>query len=409
MRLIAGKDEGVALRIISALQLLVSIGFWVLYFYLSATRPGGAPAALKTITGPFFHNDISDPVLHILVLILTGGIAICFIPAIFLVMLYLLAFLIALGIMGGLLQLLISLGRVSITGAIVAGLISLAALYGVFLLIRELLWPKLRPYVQPAVDAIYGLFFDWWITPILKHRKEKRMMDDLRRKRSQCEAVVLQLQAEDPQPIADMGLGSLRSDDTWLERMIERFVDRDRQKNIAERTKLIGLAKQYFSEYRAMLAAHNELTLAPEDAKIRRLQREKEQLELKNQLADLQHVAATRGELRPMEAEKQKLTLQHELEQLKKKVAGGENGPYREGMRDKRARRMVDIEDDLFEALEHPIQTEMDARVLYKKLRQKIDRHPDLTDEDKDEMLERLKQRFGQLFKHASTPIFEED
>jgi DNA repair exonuclease SbcCD ATPase subunit len=219
---------------------------------------------------------------------------------------------------------------------------------------------------------------------------------------------VLQLNAEDPEALADMGVVSLESD-TYIDRVIQRFVDRDRQKSIAERTKLISLLKQHFAEYRAMLDAYDELTLADKDAAIRRLKREREEIDLKNQLADLQHVAATRGELRPMEAEKQKLTLQHEVEQLKKKVVGGENGPYREGMRDKRARRMFDIEDDLFEALEHPIQTEMDARVLYKKLRQKIDRHPDLTDEDKDEMLERLKQRFGQLFKHASTPIFEED
>lgn len=227
------------------------------------------------------------------------------------------------------------------------------------------------------------------------------MKDELEKKRTQCEAVVLRLREQYPEAVADLG-GSPTSD-TWLERTIERFHDRDRQKSIAERTKLVGLAKQYFTEYRAMLDAHDELNLAARDAGLRRLKRQKEELALQHDIADLQ-------ELRPVDRETQVLTKRYELEQLKRKMGGAEDGPYKQGMKEKKARRIVDIEDQLFEALEHPIQTEVEARVLYKKLRRQIDRHPDLSDADKDDLQERLKERFAQLFKTASSSaIFEDD
>lgn len=227
-------------------------------------------------------------------------------------------------------------------------------------------------------------------------------MDELYRKRSQCEALVLKLQAQDPAAVADIQFTA--GSDTWLERVIERFHDRDRQKSLAERTRLVAEASKYFSEYRAMLLAHHELSRAGRDATLRDLQRDKEELTLRNDIADLE-------ELRSLDRETQKITKQHALDQLKRKMAGGpEESPYKQGMKDKKARRLVDIEDHLFEALEHPVQTEVEARVLYKKLRQRIDRHSELSDADKDELLERLRERCAQLFKSmSSSRIFEDD
>jgi hypothetical protein len=236
------------------------------------------------------------------------------------------------------------------------------------------------------------------------------MMDDIENKRRQCELIVVKLQAQDPHALGDLGKVASHSD-TWLERVIERFHDRDRQKSVAERTKLIGVARQYFSEYKAMLDAKDELSLAPQDARIRHLKRDKEETELERDLDNLRIDTAAGKELRALEQKRDKLAKEHEIRQLEHKLGGGaDDGPYQQAMNDKRARRLVDIRDQLFESLEHPVSTDIEARLLYKQLRKKIDRHPELSDGEKDELLERLERRWKQLFgKAAATPIFEED
>lgn len=284
-------------------------------------------------------------------------------------------------------------------GAIIAGSIVCLALYWFFKAYAGAIKRRLRPILEP----VYGTFFDWWLTPLMRRRKEQRQMDGLHRKRAECEALVLKLQAQDPAAVADIHFSA--GSDTWIERMIERFHDRDRQKSVAERTRLLEQATKHFTEYKAMLLAYHELTRAGRDATIRELERDKQELTLREDIADIK-------DLRGLQREAQKLAREHELKELRQKVGGGpaQESPYQQGMKDKKARRLVDIEDHLFESLEHPIQTEVEARILYKKMRQKIDRHPELGDDDKDALLDRLKVRFQQLFKAAdATRIFEED
>lgn len=347
-----------------------------------------------------------DPVANFLIDAVLVVIGIALLPGVVGVMLYFLGGLLALAFLVFGVQLLIELGRVSTVGAVVA-----VAIAGI-----PIAWfiRKNRAGIAKAfwrvAGPIYGLFFDWWLTPLLRRRKEQRMIDDLKKKRQQCELIVVQLEAEDPGAVADLGPVSLGSD-TWLERVIARFHDRDRQKSVAERTKLIALAKQYFSEYRAMLDAKDELSLANQDSRIRHLERDKKEHSLREEVRELHDDAEGRKEVRRLSREKEKLTAEYELDQLKRKMGGGsDDGPYRQAMNDKRARRLVDIQDHLFESLEHPVSTDMEARLLYKQLRKKIDRHPDLSDDEKDELLERLERRWKQTFgKGASTPIFEED
>lgn len=235
-------------------------------------------------------------------------------------------------------------------------------------------------------------------------------MNELEKKRRQCELIVVKLQEQDPHALAGLGQITMNSD-TWLERVIERFHDRDRQKSISERTRLITLAKQYFSEYRAMLDAKDVLSLADRDARIRRMEREKQELTLQNEIGDLRDEGTSRSELRALDREREKLTREHDIQQLRRKIGGrAEDGPYRQAMNEKKARRLMDIEDRLFESLEHPVSTDMEARLLYKQLQKKIDRHPELSDDEKDELLERLERRWKQTFGRASsTPIFEEE
>jgi hypothetical protein len=380
------------------LYTLACIGAWGVYFYVSLLSIRNQRAVDGVWTEITQTSLAGDPVLNFLMWATIVVVAAALIPGLIGVGLYLIG--IALGLaffLALVVQPLIALAKVSPIGALVTAI--LVAVPPI------LLFRKYRSNLATAAwrvfGPVYGLFFDWWLTPLLRGRKVRRNMDQLHRKRNQCEALVLRLQAEYPEAAGDMGLSA--GSDTWLERMIERFHDRDRQKNIAERTKLISLATQYFTEYRAMLTAHHELSRVGRDATIRDLQRDKEEKTLRNDIADI-------DELRAIDRETQRLAKEHERDEFKRKLAGLGDGPYKQGMKDKKARRMIDIEDHLFEALEHPIQTEVDARVLYEKLRQKIDRHPELGDDDKDQLQERLKQRVGQLFKTSSSSrIFEED
>jgi hypothetical protein len=401
----AGRKALSVGKVLGALYYAAALVFWGL-FISAPFRFGREFTDVFTSWLRDLPPPTTDPVLNFLIYAFFIIIGICLVPGIIGVGLYLIGIALALAFFFGLfVQPLMALSRMSITGAIVAGIVGLLP---ILWLLRKYRIPIGRGFWRIA-EPVYGIFFDWWLTPVLRRRKEKRMVDDLNKKRSEVEAVVLRLQREYPQAVPEFGGGSLTYD-TWLERVIERFHDRDRQKSIAERTRLIDLATRYFTEYRAMIDAHDELTLADQDAAIRRLERLKKQLALQNDIADLQHTATIGKEVRDIEQETTILTKQYERDQAKRKMAGGQGGPYQQGMNDKRERRLVDIEDDLFEALEHPMNTEVEAKLLYEKLRQKIDRHSDLSETDKDDLQARLKQRFTQYFKTASsTPIFEED
>lgn len=395
----------------------ICVFVWITYLGFAPLYRAGVihitPKDLQEIAIGFF-SSFHDPVLRVLVYILVGALALALVPGFLIVGFWLVVITLAISITASLLMLfvwgLILLAKVSMTGTIVAAVVGGMVLYFVLRAIGRWLLPPVWRFAKPVVEALYGIFCDWWVTPLLRRRKERRIMNELERKRRQCELIVVKLQAQDPQALSDLGRVELHSD-TWLERVIERFHDRDRQKNIVERTKLITLAKQYFSEYRAMLDAKDELTLASRDARIRRMKRDKEELTLEMEVGELREDAASRKELRGLDREREKLTKQYDIDLLKRKMSGGgDESPYRQAMKDKRARRLVDIQDHLFESLEHPVSTDMEARVLKKQLQKKIDRHPDLSDDEKDELLERLERRWEQTFgKSSSTSIFEED
>ena len=347
-----------------------------------------------------------DPVGTFLIHTALVIVGLLLLPGVIGSVLYLLATLLALAFVAFGISLLAELARVSAIGAMVAFIIGAVP----FIWFVRSHRTGISKTFWRVAEPVYAIFFDWWLTPLVRRRKDERMMDDIENKRRQCELIVVKLQEQDPHALGDLGKVALHSD-TLLERVIERFHDRDRQKSVAERTKLIGLARQYFNEYKAMLDAKDELSLATQDARIRHLKRDKEETELKRDLDYLTSDAAAGKELRALEQKRDKLTKEHEIRQLEHKLGGGaDEGPYRQAMNDKKARRLVDIQDHLFESLEHPVSTDMEARLLYKQLRKKIDRHPELSDEEKDELLERLERRWKQSYGRASaTPIFEED
>lgn len=355
----ASETEG---KLFGAAYMATCIALWIAYFYGSFLYERNGHRSLTGFTDELTRTPLTgDSVLDFLIWACVVLVAVALVPGFIGVGLYLLAISLGLAFFLALVVTpLISLAAVSPTGALIAAVIVCPGLYWLFKTYGPIVKQKLRPVLEP----IYGTFFDWWLTPYLRRKKEKRQMDDLHRKRMECEALVLKLQSQDPAAVADIQFSS--GSDSWLERVIERFHDRDRQKSIAERTRLLEQATKHFTEYKAMLMAYHELTRAGRDARIRELERDKKELGLAEDIADIK-------ELRGLQREKERLTQQHELEQLRQKISGGpKESPYQQGMKDKKARRLVDIEDQLFEALEHPILTEVEARLLYKKLRQKI-------------------------------------
>src|SRR5581483_9934825 len=169
---------------------------------------------------------ITDPVLRVIIFILLGAVALLFVRGILLTGFWLIVIALVVGIGSSLIGLfitvLVMLAKVSITGTIVAAVVGAAALYFTLRALGRWILPKVWRFAEPVVEVLYGIFCDWWLAPVLRRRKERRMMDELEKKRRQCELIVVKLQEHDPQALADFGQTALYSD-TWLERVIERF------------------------------------------------------------------------------------------------------------------------------------------------------------------------------------------
>jgi hypothetical protein len=255
-------------------------------------------------------DGITDPVLKAIVMVLLGVIALILIPGFIVVGLWLLGMTLAvsltLGVLSALVAGIIALARISVTGAIVAATLSGGLGYLLFRLVRKYAWPPLRRLIRPAVDVIYGIFFDWWLTPLLLRRKEYRRMDDLRKKREQSDEVIAKLQRPEvvktqlpaPSTIAPS------ADDNFITRWVERFRLRGHQKTNEEKIKIIAQQKKAYAEtrgaideYRGVLESLDELERVErgdtriekdEEAGIRGLDRKKRKLSLEREIRDLE-------------------------------------------------------------------------------------------------------------------------
>jgi hypothetical protein len=68
--------------------------------------------------------------------------------------------------------------------------------------------------------------------------------------------------------------------------------------------------------------------------------------------------------------------------------------------------RFIDIQDEVFEELEVVTEKEVQSRKKYNQLRRKIDRDPEFTDDEKDELIERLDKRYTEKAREFS--IYQE-
>lgn len=128
-------------------------------------------------------------------------------------------------------------------------------------------------------------------------------MDDVRGKKAQYEYMIAKLKNEYPE-MADIVPSSPGTDDTWIERVVERFHDRGCQKNREDKIKLAAQARRFYAEYRAaideyrgVLESHDDLnrvkggkTFAEKDEEeaLRQLERKKRRLALEREIKDLE-------------------------------------------------------------------------------------------------------------------------
>ena len=152
--------------------------------------------------------------------------------------------------------------------------------------------------------------------------KEKRIMDDVHEKQEQYETIVARIQKECPDQVGDLSLSIGYK--TWIAMAIERFNTRQKGKNFAEQIKLLGLAKQYYTEYANALEAKDTLSRLirgdfskekDEEAEIRELDRNKRKKVLHREIAEVDKDEDS--EIRQLEREKKKLALQREIDALK--------------------------------------------------------------------------------------------
>ena len=116
-------------------------------------------------------------------------------------------------------------------------------------------------------------------------------MDEVYKKRERYVESIETIQRECPE-IADIPLSIGPA--SWFERVAERFRDRETEKTITQKTKLLEQTKRFFTEYRAALDAEDELRRVKsafrekdEDAELRSLERQKKKLALEREIADL--------------------------------------------------------------------------------------------------------------------------
>jgi hypothetical protein len=300
-------------RWFSALYLWVCVGLWAAYFYFGFFVYGDPARLMDALVNGISRRwpPTNDPVLNFLIGALAIIVALIFLPGFLLVGVYLIVVLVIGGIIvligAAVVEGLISLARLSLTGAIVAAII---AAFPLVWLIRRVAAPIGR-LLRPVGDALFGIFFDWWLYPLWSRLKERRLIADMDKKRAKYETALqalqtdpafIQLGKEDPQ-IA--GIPLTAGYDNWVAEVHKRWRMGQVKMTLAKLTELLEQLKTYFTQYTAAAEAYDDFRRLPDHlgerreeqkahAKERReqqeleaLRRKKEKEELKAQIQDI--------------------------------------------------------------------------------------------------------------------------
>src|SRR2546427_4688247 len=110
-----------------------------------------------------------------------------------------------------------------------------------------------------------------------------------------------------------------------------------------------------------------------------------------------------------LDAAAERLPIRQNKERAAQNNKAPQNGPARpkpqtedeKRFDEKKSKRYVDILDDLFEDLTVATARDIEIRKLYKQLRREIYMDSALTEDEKDELLDRLEKRYTSKMKHA--------
>lgn len=252
----------------------------------------------------------TDPVLSWLIFIIGLLAALCLVPGVLIVILIAFAIVFVLSAIALFFVMLWKLALMSPTGFVLAIILVGFTLIGAVRWLRSSRFGlKLEGWLRLAFDTVFGIFFEWWLTPILLRRKEKRIMDDVKQKRERYEQAAMKLLRECPQ-IADIPISI--APETWLANVAERFRQRQTEKTFQAQTKMLEQVKLFFSEFRAALDAQDNLGRA------------KAEFTEKDAEAELR---VREREIRELTFTLQGDKLRDEIDQHKEKVARRKNPP----------------------------------------------------------------------------------
>ena len=370
---------------------LTSIGALGVYLYVSFLDDRSGHRALGVIWREIVQTPLTgDPVLNFIIWALAVAVAVALIPGMIGAGFYLIAVLLGLVFFVGLVVApLIALAKMSLVGAIVAGILVVLPLIWLFRKYRDALARVVWKVFEPA----YGILFDWWLTPRLRRRKEQRLMDDVRNKQSKTREALNKLVP--PEVPADVPLAPLSTDESWLARIAERVRLRGQQINNQEKIKIAGQAKQYFAETRGAIDEYRGVLEASDE--LERVQR-----------GDSRTEKDEEAEIRRLDRQKRTVSLTQEIKDLKKKPEAAKD-EYREKQEAKKSRRRVDIADNLFEQLEIPSITRVEGQKLYDRRRLEVLSDKALSPSAKAEELTRIEKDFRDWLKKHNFSIFEDD
>jgi hypothetical protein len=203
--------------------------------------------------------------------------------------------------------------------------------------------------------AVYGIFFDWWLTPLIRRRKGRQVMDDFRKKSERSEQAVAKLTGTD---ITDLTSSAPRPDDTWIERLIYRFHIHGQQKNYEAQTKMAAAARQCHAETRGAIDEFRGVLNASDD--LERVRR-----------GDIVKEKDEEAEIRGLERTERKLTIEKKITDLKKGPEQPSPAPKRESMGDRLARSYEEEEREKAKYSNNP-KIQEDLRLHYEDERMKI-------------------------------------
>lgn len=84
------------------------------------------------------------------------------------------------------------------------------------------------------------------------------------------------------------------------------------------------------------------------------------------------------------------IDLKRDLQDLEEVVERAKTHPHKAKFEDKKSRRRFDVQDEVFEMFERPFEKIVELRLKYNELKERIRKHPQMNQNEKDDLLEEL-------------------